>query len=361
MEIVVGALGGRLEQLLAHTVFVLLKGVELRDILSELVVELGELRLAHGVDLHLEGGVLSGELLAVALGEGDVDLAVLFGLHANELVLKSGDKHAGADLKAVVLGLSAVEGLAVDEALEIEHDGVALLHRAVHVHVAGAVLALALDLGVNVLVAYGGLGVGRLKAAVLAEGDLGINLGGEGDGQAPVLSGAEVSDGGGAHGLELRFLDSLLECVRRKYLHCFLVEDVVAVHSLYHRARRLALAEAGDIYLALQALICAVYGVLKGVLVYLDLENRRAVFFLFNILDCHGAQTPSMLIGYISSAGIIADYPRKSNAVFAFLGRIQAIILTGRKSTASAETSRSSVTPSRPSKAEAIPLPCMWP
>ncbi len=119
-EVVLGGLGLALEGLGLQVGLVLVKGVELADVLGELVVKLGQLRLAHGVNLHLEGGVLAGELGGVLLGEGHVDFSVLAGLHADELILEAGDEHAGADLEGVVLGLAAVEGHSVDEALEVD-------------------------------------------------------------------------------------------------------------------------------------------------------------------------------------------------------------------------------------------------
>ena len=71
-------------------------------------------------------------LRGVVLGEGDVDILLLAGLHADQLVLETGDKATGADLKIKVLALAAIERLAVVKALKIDIRGVALLHGAVH-------------------------------------------------------------------------------------------------------------------------------------------------------------------------------------------------------------------------------------
>ena len=77
LEVALGVGGTGLGQVLADVGLVLVEGVELGDVLGELVVELGQLGLADGVDLHLEGGVLAGKILSVLLREGHVDLAVL--------------------------------------------------------------------------------------------------------------------------------------------------------------------------------------------------------------------------------------------------------------------------------------------
>ena len=56
----------------------------------------------------------------VVLGEGDVDVLLLTGLHADDLILKAGDKAAGAQLQVEVLTLAALEGNAVVEALKVD-------------------------------------------------------------------------------------------------------------------------------------------------------------------------------------------------------------------------------------------------
>ena len=57
----------------------------------------------------MEHNGLAGQLGGIVFGEGDVDILLLTGLHADELILKAGDKAAGADLQIEVLALAAVE------------------------------------------------------------------------------------------------------------------------------------------------------------------------------------------------------------------------------------------------------------
>ena len=104
----------------------------------------------------------------VVLGEGDVDVLLLAGLHADDLILEAGDKAAGAELEVEVLTLAALEGNAVVEALKVDVGGVALLGGAVHAHETAVAVGHLLQAGVDV----GGhdldLGLGGLKALVLA-------------------------------------------------------------------------------------------------------------------------------------------------------------------------------------------------
>ena len=79
------------------------------------------------LDGHREGRLLAGEVLgAVALGEGDLDLRLVAGLHADELLLEAGDEAARAEHQREVLGGAALEGLAVDLAVEVDHHLVAV-------------------------------------------------------------------------------------------------------------------------------------------------------------------------------------------------------------------------------------------
>ena len=80
------------------------------------------------MQLDLEGGVLAGQLLSlVLLGELDVDVELLAGLVADDLLLEAGDEGAGAQHQRVVLSLAALESNTVNEALKVDVNGVAVL------------------------------------------------------------------------------------------------------------------------------------------------------------------------------------------------------------------------------------------
>ena len=78
---------------LADRVLQLVQGVVLADVLGEIVIQFGQLLVLDLVQLDLEGGVLASQLLSlVLLGELDVDVKLLTGLVANDLLLEAGDE-----------------------------------------------------------------------------------------------------------------------------------------------------------------------------------------------------------------------------------------------------------------------------
>ena len=96
------------------------------EALGELVVDLDlarRLDLLHG---DVELGLLAGEVRgAVVRREGDLHLAALAGLGADELLLEARDERARAELDLDALALAALELLAVDAAGEVDDDAIA--------------------------------------------------------------------------------------------------------------------------------------------------------------------------------------------------------------------------------------------
>src|SRR5207302_918923 len=125
----------------------LLQRVEAAGLGGEVVVELGQ---ALGLDLgdgHLEGRGLPAEVAAlVVLGEGDLDLALLAGARADQLLLEAGNQPARAELEQLIAALSALEWLAVDLADVVDHDVVPLSRGTVHGLERRHAVAQALDL-----------------------------------------------------------------------------------------------------------------------------------------------------------------------------------------------------------------------
>ena len=107
-----------------------------------------------------------------------------------------------------------------------------------------------------------------------------------------VVVNVEVDDGRACPRLSsFSSLHGLLEGLGSEALHGLLIEDVGAVHTLDDHARGLALAEAGDVYAALELLDTRrLWRLSKLVGVDLDLEHGGVVFFLFYILDDHGVR-----------------------------------------------------------------------
>ena len=101
-------------ELLAQILFQLIQGVEFADVLGKLIVGRGQLLALDFMQLALEYHRLAGELLRmVFFGEGDVNVKLLLGAVAGDLLFKSGDKLAGSQLERIALALSAVKGNAV--------------------------------------------------------------------------------------------------------------------------------------------------------------------------------------------------------------------------------------------------------
>ena len=86
----------------------------------------------------------------VVLRESDVDVLLVACLHAGDLLLKAGNKAVGPQLQAVVLPLAAVKRLSLQESLEVDDGGVALLGLPLHGHQAGVPVAELLEALVHV-------------------------------------------------------------------------------------------------------------------------------------------------------------------------------------------------------------------
>ena len=155
----VGLLLGIFQSLGADVGLQLVQGVELGNVLGKLVVLLGNDGLGDLVQLDVEHDGLTGQLLVVVLGEGDVDVLLLTGAHADDLLLKTGNKLAGAQLQVKVVALAALEGYAIVETLEVDVGGVAHLGGTLHGLGGGDVLRHPIQLGLHLLVGDADLGL----------------------------------------------------------------------------------------------------------------------------------------------------------------------------------------------------------
>ena len=236
----------------------------------------------------MEDDLLAGQILVVILGEGDVEILLLTGLHADDLILKAGNEAAGTELELVVLALAALERLAIVEAFEVDDGDVALLGLAVNRDEAGVALGHLVQALLNVVSADLDLFLLRGQALVLAELDLGIHGNGRLEGEA-VLVDLVVHDLdlGIADNVEAALADGLRICLGQGDVNGIAVENTRAVELLNHLAGGLAGAEAGN------AELTACLGVSLGnsgfKLLRADLNGHRdsALFQLFNIFDSH--------------------------------------------------------------------------
>ena len=136
---------------LTDRVLQLVQSVVLADVLGEIVIQLGQFLVLDLVQLDLEGGILASQLLSlVLLGELDVDVELLAGSVANDLLLEAGDEGTAAQHQRVVLSLAAVESNAIDKALEVDIHSVTVLGSALTGQQTAVAVLHALDLGVNI-------------------------------------------------------------------------------------------------------------------------------------------------------------------------------------------------------------------
>ena len=211
----------------------------------------------------MEDHGLAGQLRRVVLGEGNVDILLLAGLHADQLVLETGDKAAGADLQIEVFALAAVESHAVVEALEVDGGGVALLHGAVHGDQTAVAVRHLFQPSVHIGSSHLDLRLRRLQALVLAQ--LHLRVYGHGALEHHTVLGAALQlHLGIADDLQLLLLHGGLIGVGQQDVHCFFIEDLCAVHALDHLAGSLAGAEAGNADLGPLLQVRLVDGGLKG-------------------------------------------------------------------------------------------------
>ena len=232
----------------------LVERVEARRVGGEVVVQLGELLLAHVLDGDLELRVLARQVLGlVVVREGHGDRALLAGAHADELLLEAGDEPAGAQLDHLVAALAALEGHVVDRAEVVHDEVVALGGPALDGLELGLALAQRLDLGVDVLVAGRRLAPLDLDALVGAEGRHGAHADLDAELQRLALGGqvAQV-DVGVADGDDVRRVDGLRVPAAERGADR-LVQHGQAAHPLDDDRRgNLPLAEPGHLQVAAQ-------------------------------------------------------------------------------------------------------------
>ena len=234
----------------------------------------------------MEHNGLAGQLGRIVLGEGDINILLLAGLHADQLILEAGDKAAGTDLQIKGIALAALESNAVVKALKVDVGGVALLDGALHCHQTAVAVSHLLETGVHV----GGhdlhLSLNGLQALVLAQFHLGIH------GDSALKHGAFLADAldlhlGIANDLQLLLVHGALVSVGQNGVDGFLIKDLGAVHALDHLAGRLAGTEAGNVHLTAHLQIRLVDGGLELLGAHLDGQSDSALFQFFAAFDSH--------------------------------------------------------------------------
>ena len=246
VDLGVSGLGLGLLEVLFRVLLELVNGVILGDVEDEVVVELRKLFLLDVVEFDLEGGVLASQVLNIVVRELDVDVKLLTGLVADDLILEAGDELAGSQGELVALALAAFECLAVDEALEVDGGEVVVLGLTVHLDKASRALEHGVDLTLNVLV--GDLDDRLLSGEALVVVQLNVRLYGDFEAEfyAVLVHFLDVDVVGVVDDLNAGLFHSVGDDLREELLKSVIVEDALAVIFLDHSAGGFALAEAGD-------------------------------------------------------------------------------------------------------------------
>ena len=261
----------------------LLDRLELADLLGKFVVEFRQLALLDAANRAFELRGLACELLRVVLlRERHVDVTRLADLHADELILETRDEAVGTNLKRMIFALAALEGLAVDEPLEVERHKVAFLDfRALGgVDHPAAATTHALDFLVDVLIRDLIDLLFDLDALVLAERDLGLRR--EACLEDDVLAlfqshDLDVRARNGRHVLLLQGIGKRLvrHGVKRRIENCLLADAL-----LDDAARRLALAKARDAHAVRKILASLRLSLLQDLRFYLYCQHDLVVVHL---------------------------------------------------------------------------------
>ena len=277
-EVFLGTAVQRAADFLADVAAELLQRLELGRVGGEVVVEVRKDFFPHLFDRDLEDRVLAGQFLfLVVVREGDLDLDLVAGVGAGQLILEVVDQLARTERQQVVVGLAALKGLAVDEALEVDQHRVALFRGALDRLEAREALADPVDLGGDDLLVDLFVLLADLERLVLAELRHRAHADDEFEAQrlALGLRGGDEVDVGFADrrdaGVEERRFVPLGQRVTDRF-----GEDGGEAHPLDHQVRRrFAFAEAGEAEFARHRAGGAVGGALDvfGLNLGLDLDT----------------------------------------------------------------------------------------
>ena len=186
-----------------------------------------------------------------------------------------------------MLCLAALECNAIDEALEVDINDVAVLSSALTGQLTGVALLHTLQLCLNSLVRDSMDSLFHRQTVVAADLDFGLDSDLDGQGDTVGLVSRVNSDFRTADRLHVCFLDSSLESLGEQLVDGIVGEDISAVHLLDQSAGSLALAEAGNCVLL--ALLLEDIGNcgLEGLSVDGELQLCHALFELFALDEIH--------------------------------------------------------------------------
>ena len=231
---------------------------------------------------------LAGQVSCVVVSrESDIDVLLLTGGHAHDLLFEAGNKGAAAQLQFEIVALAAFESDAVVKALEIDVGGVAHFGSLLHYLGGSNVLSHTVQLGFNLSIGNLNGSLFHFQTLVLAQSDLGVHIGGQNQRDDVLLADLHIGQAGTADSLHVLFHNGVLIDLGKNFFQTVFVENMSTVHGLNHLPGSLAFTEAGDHDLLTGLHVSGIDTLLHQLLVDLD-GDGSLIAVSFNVLHIHG-------------------------------------------------------------------------
>ena len=186
----------------------------------------------------------------------------------------------------MAFALAAVEGSAIQEAFEVDVGGVAQLGSTLHSLSGSHILSHTIQLSGNLLIGDDSFCLLDLQALVVAQSDLGVNLGGQSQGDDVILADVHIGQVGTADGLHILVDDSKLVDLGEDLFQAVFIENMSAVHALDHLPGSLALTEAREHNVLALLQVSGVNALFHQFLVNFNHDGGLVALF-FNALYVH--------------------------------------------------------------------------
>ena len=218
----------------------------------------------------------------VLFREGNVYVELIAGHMSDDLILKAGDKLAGAELEIVVFALAAGKSNAVNKAFVVDNSDIVNSGRAIGNFDLTCVAATGnIHLRVDVCVGNLLFVSGNFDTLIILDlnGRIGVALSLENNALVVDLFNVVF---GTAHELNACFLNSSVKSVGNGDLKSVLVEYALTVDLFYHALGSLTAAEAGNVELADILLVGSYASLFKALLVYSEFNFNLILFEVGN-------------------------------------------------------------------------------
>ena len=242
----------------------------------------------------MENNCLAGKILCIILREGDVDVLLFAGAHADQLFFEARNKGVGTKLESMAFGLAAIKRLSIQEAFKVDVHGVAHLGRALYRQHTRIALLDVLDFIINRLFRNSLSGADGLKTLILAEDDFRIGRYVKGKLAGLFIRHIDVGNTGLADNAQLALFHTEFKSLGCQIVHRILIKDFFSIHALNDLTRGLALAETGDVDILFVLQISAVDSLFKFGCIRGNCKYCSIVLFLLDIFQNHGIIPPHL-------------------------------------------------------------------